>query len=202
MGTHDRSSDGVSPDRLQPRGVGRGRRDCAADPAPTRHREVGEPVHAPALAGGTPDKPGARSGRREGRGRATLLTTWPPSRRLWSGWCRDRVEATGRDIRTSARCQRATGSAGPTCTWTTTCASLACNRDVAGGCGGTEVPPVAYFVEAAETGLIVKRQFDGRARGVGGARPRESPGRMRAGRASPAQAPEPRRRPPDPTRSG
>ena len=66
MGTHDRSSDGVSSGRLQPRGVGRGRRDCAADPAPTRHREVGEPVHAPALAGGAPHKPGARSrGRRD-----------------------------------------------------------------------------------------------------------------------------------------
>jgi MtN3 and saliva related transmembrane protein len=41
----------------------RGRRDAAADPHPAGSREVGEPVHATALADRAPDEPGARPGR-------------------------------------------------------------------------------------------------------------------------------------------
>ena len=85
MGTHDRSSDAVSSDRLQPHGVGRARRGRAEGPAPPRLREVGEPVHAHALAEGAPHQPGARSRRRRDAAERLCSTTWPPSRRPWSG---------------------------------------------------------------------------------------------------------------------
>ena len=64
MGAHDGASDDVSSGRLQPHGVGRARRDGSADPGPTRHREVGESLYTPALAGRASYEPGARSRRR------------------------------------------------------------------------------------------------------------------------------------------
>ena len=84
MGTHDRASDGVPSDRLQPMALG----EVVVTAPPSRlPRAIVKwvslytPMPWPA---GLPTNPELDQ-EVGGRGRATLLATWPPSRRLWSG---------------------------------------------------------------------------------------------------------------------